>query len=48
MAVSYNRNAGLALDADLTLMLRRAAHMLASVLEELLRLAFELKREVHI
>ena len=33
MVVSYSRNAGLALDADLTLMLRCGAHMLASVLE---------------
>ena len=33
MAVSYSRNAGLALDADLALMLRRGAHRLASVLE---------------
>ena len=33
MADSYSRNVGLALDADLTLMLRRGAHRLASVLE---------------
>ena len=33
MADSYNRNAGLALDANLTLMLRCEAHMPASVLE---------------
>ena len=33
VAVSYNRNAGLALDADFTLMLRRGAHRLVSVLE---------------
>jgi len=33
MTGSYNRNAGLALNADLTLMLRRGAHNLASVLE---------------
>ena len=47
MAVSYNKNAGLALDADLTLMLRRGAHRLASVLEaELLRLTFESKHGV--
>jgi len=32
-AVSYNRNVGLALDAGLTLMLRRRAHGLASVLK---------------
>ena len=42
---NYSKNAGLALDANLTLMLRRGVHRLASVLErELLRLAFELKR----
>ena len=33
MADSYNKNVGLALGADLTLMLRRPAHKLASVLE---------------
>jgi len=33
MAFSYSRNVGLALDADLSLMLRRRPHMLASVLE---------------
>jgi len=33
MAVSYNRSVGLALDADLPLMLRRGPHRLASVLE---------------
>jgi len=33
MADSYSRNAGFALDTDLTLILRREAHRLASVLE---------------
>ena len=33
MTDSYSRNAGLALNADLTPILRRRAHMLASVLE---------------
>jgi len=33
MAVSYSRIAGLALDADLPLMLRREAHRIASVLD---------------
>ena len=33
MAISYSRNAGLALDADFILILRRGAHSLASVLE---------------
>jgi len=33
IADSYSRNAGLALDADLTLMLRRGAYSLAFVLE---------------
>ena len=32
MTDSYSRNAGLALNADLTLMLRHRAHRLASVL----------------
>ena len=52
MAVSYSRIAGLALDADLALMLRRGAYRLASVLErrahglvKLLRLAIVLKHE---
>ena len=49
MANSYSRNAGLALDSDLALMLRRGAHRLASVLEHgLLNFAFELKHEVHV
>ena len=33
MTGSYSKNAGLALNADLTLMLRREAHRLTSVLE---------------
>ena len=33
MTDSYSRNAGLALNADLTLMLRRGAHSLTSVLK---------------
>ena len=57
MAVSYSKNAGLALDTDLALMLRSGAHRLVSVLEcgahklalklkvKLLRLAFVLKCE---
>ena len=56
MVVSYNRNAGLALDAGLAMMLRCRTHRLASVLKrgghrlalklnvKLLRLAFVLKR----
>ena len=43
MTDSYSRNAGLALNADLTLMLRRGASRLCWN-AELLRLAFELKR----
>ena len=46
MVVSYSRNTGLALDADLVLMLRRGAHRLASMLEcGAHRLALKLKRE---
>ena len=46
MTVSYNRNAGLALDADLTLILKRGAQRLASVLEHgAHRLGLKLKRE---
>ena len=46
MADSYNRNAGLALDADLTLILRLAAHRLASVLEHgVHKLVLKLKYE---
>ena len=46
MTVSYSKNAGLAPDVDLTLMLRRRAHRLASVLErEAHRLALKLKCE---
>ena len=33
MADSYSRNMGFTLDAELTLMLRRGTHKLASVLE---------------
>jgi len=46
VVVSYSRNAGLVLDADLAMMLRREAHMLAFVLEcGAHRLALKLKRE---
>ena len=52
MAISYSRNVDLALDADLTLMLRREAYRLVYVLErgahrivKLLKLAFVLKCE---
>ena len=45
-AVFYNRNASLALYADLVLMLRRGAHMLAFVLkQETHRLALKLKHK---
>ena len=44
--VSHSRNAGLMLDVDLALMLRRGAHRLAFVLEcGAHRLSLKLKRE---
>ena len=49
MAVSYSRNAGLALDEDFALMLRR--ELTGSRLcwnAELLRLAFELKCDLRV
>jgi len=46
MTVSYSINAGLTVDADLALMLRRGAHRLAFVLEcGAHRLTLKLKRE---
>ena len=49
MADSYSRNAGLALDANLTLMLRCEAYRPPLCWNvELLRLVSELKHEVHI